>query len=63
MSTTKASIAMPDARPRAMGLSDESPSGTNAANTANMMIAAAVTTRAEAEKPERTASTAMARSL
>ena len=44
-----------------MGLSDASPSGTNAANTANMMTAAAVTTRAEAVKPLRTAARASAR--
>ena len=58
MRTTNASITMPTARPRAIGFSDASPSGTNAANTANMMTAAAVTTRAEAVNPERTVRTA-----
>ena len=47
MRTRKASITMPTARPSAIGLSEASPSGTNAANTANMMRAAAVTTRAD----------------
>ena len=63
MRTRNASTAMPTARPRAIGLIDESPSGTNAANTANMITAAAVTTRAEAVNPVRTAPTAMSRPL
>ena len=62
MRTTNASIAMPTARPSAIGLSVASPSGTNAAKTANMMTAAAVTTRADAVNPERTVPTASARS-
>ena len=49
--TTNASIATPTARPKAMGWIDASPSGTNAANTATMLIAAAVTTRPEPTKP------------
>ena len=53
--TRNASIATPTARPNAIGWIDASPSGTNAAKTANMMIAAAVTTRADPTKPSSTA--------
>ncbi len=53
--TTKASTAMPTARPSAMGLRLESPSGTKATNTENMISAAAATTLAEPVKPSRTA--------
>ena len=41
----------PTARPNAMVLIGPSPSGTNAAKTANMITAAATTTRAEAANP------------
>ena len=61
MRTRNASITMPTARPSAIGLSDASPSGTKAANTANMMSAAAVTTRADDVKPDRMAPSAIAR--
>ncbi len=61
MRTRKASITMPTASPRAIGLSDASPSGTKAANTENMMSAAAVTTRAEEVKPDFTAPSAIER--
>ena len=59
--TRNASITMPTAKPSAIGLSDASPSGTNAAKTANMMRAAAVTTRAEEVKPDLIAFRAIAR--
>ena len=52
MRTTKASMATPMARPKAMGFRLISPSGTKAANTDTMMMAAAVTTLALPRNPE-----------
>ena len=53
--TPNASTNTPTARPRAIGLIVESPSGTKAANTAIMITAAAVTTRALEVNPVVTA--------
>ena len=56
----KASTVMPTARPKAIDLMIGSPAGTKAANTANMMRAAAVTTPAEDRNPFSIASRAEA---
>ncbi|AOW85989.1 hypothetical protein BC342_05035 [Streptomyces olivaceus] len=50
--TTTASTRIPTARPRAIGLSVRSSAVTKLANTANMISAAAVTTRDACRAPE-----------
>ena len=59
--TRKASTKTPTANPKPIVLIGPSPSGTKAANTANMITAAATTTREDETNPSSTAREASAR--